>query len=57
MPVQQFIDFTQLTLAEVAWVQQGAGLTYAKGTVLVADSAGNLQTLGVGTNGHAILAD
>ncbi len=57
MPIVGIQDFIQLTASEVAWVQQGAGLTYAKGTILVADSSGDLQTLAVGANNLAIVAD
>ena len=57
MTVTPVFDFTQLTTAEVDWVQQGAGLTYAKGTILVSDGSGDLQALAVGTNTYTITAD
>ena len=57
MPVYSIIDYTQLTLAEVAWVQQGAGLTYKKGSLLVSDDSGNLQTIAIGADGYALVAD
>jgi len=47
----------ELTSAEEAWVQQGASLSYAKGSLLVSDASGNLQTLAVGTDGYALVAD
>ena len=57
MPIEPILDLTQLTDNEVAWVQQGAGLTYAKGTILVADADGNLQTVGVGVDSDVLTAD
>ena len=57
MPISPEIEYGQLTTAEVLWVQQGAGLTYAKGTILVADSSGDLQALAIGTNDYVLTAD
>lgn len=57
MPINPITQYSKLTTSEAAWVQQGTGLIYAKGTILVSDGAGLLQALAVGTNDHVLTAD
>lgn len=57
MPILPFDARNQLTTAEIEWVSNAAGLTYAKGTILVADAVGTLNALAVGTDTHTLTAD